>query len=411
MKKNIRNLLVYLLVFILTFQQVIQVFAATNLQGVGTIATAGIDTGDVYEAIPTSNEVLPDTPTPVPIVTPTSTLEVTQTSITMPASSTPKVSDVTILPAYTQFQPSNTPDQSNNNPTDIVSQTPMPTILNSSTPTGVFTANPSIGATPTLTSKETPIPEGTLVPTQTPDVKVLPKPEGVSLIVIDNSSVKLSWDGVKNDTEVKGYEIYRNGIKIGTADVAEYTDTGLSAGTSYNYFVKACGASDNVSEASEGLLLVLGTTTISSDISLSENRVYQNINFTSGTLDLKRHSIYVYGSLNQTGGTMYIDGGKLEVSGNYTIKNPSYYTYAYLKMTNETDYVKIGGSFTQHSYYSHEGNLTAGTIEVKGDFIQETQNGYYADPSNFKASGTHKVILTGTSQQKISFDNPAQSCF
>ncbi|HOV27632.1 MAG TPA: fibronectin type III domain-containing protein [Pseudobacteroides sp.] len=408
MNKNNRNLLVYLLVFILIFQQVIQGFAAMNVRDDGMADMSGKDLTGVYQAEPSLNPTM--TNTPIPISTPTSTVPensaAVQTSTTM-----------------------------------IASPTPVITIFYSSAPTGVSTASPSNEEIPTLTSNETPIPTETLlvthtpiptessvathtpistetsiathtpIPTEIPDVKVLPKPDGLSLEIIDNSSVKLSWNKVKTDTEVKGYDIYRNDTKIGTTDASEYTDNGLAIGTSYNYYIKACDVSDNVSLASDSLLLVLGTTTINSDVVLNENRVYQSINLTSGKLDLTGHSLYVYGNLNQTGGTVYIDGGRLEVSGNYAIKNPSYYTYASLTMTNEADYVKVGGGFTQHSYYSHEGLLTAGTMEVKGDFIQDVNSSYSGHSANFKATGTHKVILTGISQQKIRFDSPASSWF
>ncbi|MBE6912694.1 MAG: hypothetical protein E7473_09235, partial [Ruminococcaceae bacterium] len=53
------------------------------------------------------------------------------------------------------------------------------------------------------------------------------------------------------------------------------------------------------------------------------------------------------------------------------------------------------------------GNITAGTLELKGDFVQKgtddstgiTGNSKY----NFPATGTHKVVLSGTSEQNVSF--------
>jgi hypothetical protein len=101
---------------------------------------------------------------------------------------------------------------------------------------------------------------------------------------------------------------------------------------------------------------------------------------------------------------MYIDGGRLEVSGDYVLKNPSDYAYAYINMTNEADYVKVGGSFTQHSYYSHEGLLTAGTMEVKGDFTgySDTNKCHIMQrPPNFKLQVPIWIfLLNGTMQYK-----------
>jgi len=78
-------------------------------------------------------------------------------------------------------------------------------------------------------------------------------------------------------------------------------------------------------------------------------------------------------------------------------------------MVNEAGYIKVGGSFITKSYNNHEGYLTAGTLEVKGDFIQKVYSSSY--PGNFRASGTHKVILSGEKLQKVSFDTPGQSYF
>ena len=54
---------------------------------------------------------------------------------------------------------------------------------------------------------------------------------------------------------VAGYNIYRNGVKLNTSllTVLNYTDTGVSAGSSYTYTVKAVDLAGNISSASIGL--------------------------------------------------------------------------------------------------------------------------------------------------------------
>ncbi|MBM3250618.1 MAG: hypothetical protein FJZ07_00015 [Candidatus Nealsonbacteria bacterium] len=68
-------------------------------------------------------------------------------------------------------------------------------------------------------------------------------PSNLSATVVSGSRITLSWtDNSANET---GFKIYRNGTRITTtaADVTSYTDTGLSAGTAYSYYVKATSAS------------------------------------------------------------------------------------------------------------------------------------------------------------------------
>ena len=62
-----------------------------------------------------------------------------------------------------------------------------------------------------------------------------------------SSSIALSWtDNSANET---GFKIYRGGVVITTtaANATSYTDTGLSASTSYSYYAKATNASGDSS--------------------------------------------------------------------------------------------------------------------------------------------------------------------
>ena len=116
------------------------------------------------------------------------------------------------------------------------------------------------------------------------------------------------------------------------------------------------------------------------------------------TLDLNGNKLTVKGSLQQ-GGTININGGTLEVQGDYTIT-----TYGYLKMTNAKDKVIVNGNFTTKSSYSHTGKLTDGTMEIKGNFNQiknDTSDSY----RNFDCSNNHRVIFNGTGKQTIHFDS------
>ncbi len=104
-------------------------------------------------------------------------------------------------------------------------------------------------------------------------------------------------------------------------------------------------------------------------------------------------------------GTFKINDGTVDISGDLRIQtentdsngNVSYSdSYGYLDMTNENDYVKVGKDFVTYSRYSHNGYLTEGTLEVKGDFTQISGNG-----SNYYASGNHRTILSGDKLQTV----------
>ncbi|MEU3245832.1 glycoside hydrolase family 6 protein [Streptomyces sp. NPDC006875] len=81
--------------------------------------------------------------------------------------------------------------------------------------------------------------------TQAPTV-----PGGLAVGSTTSSSATLSWSASTDNTAVTGYDVYRNGTKVGTATTTSYTDSGLAASTTYTYTVRAKDAAGNVSAAS-----------------------------------------------------------------------------------------------------------------------------------------------------------------
>lgn len=74
-----------------------------------------------------------------------------------------------------------------------------------------------------------------------------PVPTGLNAAVQSSSAITLTWAGSSDATS---YEVFRGGVSIGTRVGTSYADTGLTAGTSYTYTVKAKDAAGNVSAMS-----------------------------------------------------------------------------------------------------------------------------------------------------------------
>ncbi|MBD5464728.1 MAG: PKD domain-containing protein, partial [Lachnospiraceae bacterium] len=140
-----------------------------------------------------------------------------------------------------------------------------------------------------------------------------------------------------------------------------------------------------------------------------------NLYVNGESLDLNGHSLTVYGTLLQTAGEVRLNGGQLLVGGDYRIQTreekenpePGEELYFYkesngqLVMTEETDYLFLCGSFFMDSTISSEGNLTAGTMELMGDFTQLSS----ISRMNFIATDAHKTIFSGKEEQNIAFQN------
>ncbi|HEX6685398.1 MAG TPA: cellulase family glycosylhydrolase [Candidatus Limnocylindrales bacterium] len=71
------------------------------------------------------------------------------------------------------------------------------------------------------------------------------------------NSVSLAWNASTDNVSVSGYNVYRNGTVVGTPTGTTFTDTGLTAATTYSYTVRARDAAQNLSGASAA---VSGTT-------------------------------------------------------------------------------------------------------------------------------------------------------
>jgi len=92
---------------------------------------------------------------------------------------------------------------------------------------------------------------GTTTPTTITDTGVPTIPASLSAIVISSSQINLSWASSTDDVQVKGYNIFRNGLQIATVTSGTaYNNTGLSPSTAYSYAVSAYDTLPNSSAQS-----------------------------------------------------------------------------------------------------------------------------------------------------------------
>ena len=149
---------------------------------------------------------------------------------------------------------------------------------------------------------------------------------------------------------------------------------------------------------------------IKEPMKLTGNVTYYGDVYVSSDLDLNGYKCIVYGNLIQSSDTLTLNGGTLDVSGDYRMEkenvdstgNVSYsYGYAKLIMTNSSDIVNVGGTFENYMQdRKYASDLQAGVMSVKGDFIvKEPSDDRYCSP--FKGEGTFKTILNGNTKQMV----------
>ncbi|MBM0106740.1 hypothetical protein JM946_18565 [Steroidobacter sp. S1-65] len=85
------------------------------------------------------------------------------------------------------------------------------------------------------------------------DTQAPSAPGGLTSPSKTSSSITLAWNASTDNVGVTGYRIYRGGAAVATSSSTGFTDTGLSAGASYTYTVRAFDAAGNESAASNSV--------------------------------------------------------------------------------------------------------------------------------------------------------------
>ena len=192
--------------------------------------------------------------------------------------------------------------------------------------------------------------------------QVPPVPTGLSVTGTTSSSVSLSWAASSGAT---GYNVYRGSTEVASVSGTSYTDSGLSASTSYSYTVTATNSAGESahSGAVTGTTAGTGTTipptpsglavtgTTSSSVSLSWNA-------SSGATG---YNVYRGGSkVASVTGTSYTDSG---LSASTT------YSYA----------VSATNSAGESAKSSAVSATTSGTGSTGGSLPKHVLTGYWQD--------------------------------
>jgi chitodextrinase len=91
------------------------------------------------------------------------------------------------------------------------------------------------------------------------DMEVPSTPINIVASQITTNTLLLDWSSSTDNFTIAYYEIYQNGIKIGTSQSTSFSVKGLQSGTTYAYTIKAKDASENVSLASDPLTVTTVT--------------------------------------------------------------------------------------------------------------------------------------------------------
>ena len=119
--------------------------------------------------------------------------------------------------------------------------------------------------------------------------------------------------------------------------------------------------------------------------------------------NVKAGILYITGNNNQTHGNLKTTDRVIFDEGNLSVDGDMEMEKGHLYMTKDSDKLLVKGNLILGEGYgtNSEHEMTAGTVEVKGDFTSK----YKRDnsPYGYYETANHKTVFSGDKTQKISF--------
>jgi len=107
------------------------------------------------------------------------------------------------------------------------------------------------------------------------DTQAPTAPTGLAASSVTSTTATLSWTSSTDNVAVTGYNVYKDGTLLGTSTGTTYSVTGLTASTSYSFYVTAYDAAGNVSSASSSVSVNTSAATVTYCTSKGSNVTYE----------------------------------------------------------------------------------------------------------------------------------------
>jgi len=201
-------------------------------------------------------------------------------------------------------------------------------------------------------------------------------PTGLTATAISSSQINLAWTASTDNVGVTGYNVFRGGVKIGTAPGISFQDSGLSASTSYTYNVSAFDAAGNTSAQSAG---ASATTQAVSGGPVISGVSVGGITTSSATVTWT----------TDVAATSQVEYGTTTAYGNLTTLNSSL-------VTSHTTLLVSLATNTLFHYRVHSKN-SSGVESIGGDFAFQTSSVVDTTPPTISITApTNGATVSGT---------------
>jgi chitodextrinase len=182
------------------------------------------------------------------------------------------------------------------------------------------------------------------------DTEAPTAPTNLASSNVTESSVDLTWDASSDNVGVDHYTVFKDGSSVGTTSNTSYSVTGLNAGTTYTFTVKAEDAAGNVSDASNAIDVTTNESSVSYCSSNGENTNYEWIDLVE------------LGSISNSTGA---DGGYADYTNLSTDlttgSNVTIYVSAGFASSSYTEYWHVWIDFDQNGTFESDEEVVSGS--------------------------------------------------
>ncbi|MCB9000531.1 MAG: M4 family metallopeptidase [Bacteroidales bacterium] len=220
-----------------------------------------------------------------------------------------------------------------------------------------------------------------------PDTEAPSVPSGLTSSGITSSSATISWTASTDNVGVTGYEVYQNGSLVSTVTTTSYTATGLSASTSYSFYVKAKDAAGNVSAASSAISVTTSDVQLTYCTSKGNNVTYEWIDLVQ---------------LNEISNTTTSNGGYADFTSlvaNVSLgSSQTIYFSCGFKSSSYTEYWQVWVDWDHSGTFDTDEKMASGSSSSSG-----TLSGTFTVPSD-AVLGTTRMRVT------MKYNSAATAC-
>ncbi len=238
---------------------------------------------------------------------------------------------------------------------------------------------------PSLQTRTPGHPDG---PVAGDDTQAPTAPTNLGASDISTTTLTLNWTASNDNVGVTGYDVYRNGSLLTSTTGTTYNVTGLTAATSYSFYITAKDAAENVSEASSTINISTVDPNDTEAPTAPTNLASSNISATTVELSWTAST----DNVAVTGYDVYKDGSLLvSVSTNSAsitnlTANTSYSFYVTAKdgignVSQPGNTINLTTLPEEPDYCTSNGN------DVSDEYIQRVQFGSIDNTSGVDASG------------------------